>query len=68
MAGFAYSERRKDFYDHEEYRDHYYLDLHGDGTFGAGTTAALVYAAFFILLNTFIPISLIISLEVVKLM
>jgi magnesium-transporting ATPase (P-type) len=39
-----------------------------DPSYSAGKTAVLTYGQYFILLNTIIPISLIVSLEFVKLL
>eukprot|EP00359_Climacostomum_virens_P007126 CAMPEP_0204906754 /NCGR_PEP_ID=MMETSP1397-20131031/6140_1 /ASSEMBLY_ACC=CAM_ASM_000891 /TAXON_ID=49980 /ORGANISM="Climacostomum Climacostomum virens, Strain Stock W-24" /LENGTH=959 /DNA_ID=CAMNT_0052075759 /DNA_START=213 /DNA_END=3089 /DNA_ORIENTATION=- len=46
------------------YDDHWYL---GDKEFEAPLTGFLLYCTYFLLLNTMIPISLIVTLEVVKL-
>jgi phospholipid-transporting ATPase len=47
----------------DNYDDHWYL---GDSPFAAPLTGFLLYLTYFLLLNTMIPISLIISLEVIK--
>jgi phospholipid-transporting ATPase len=46
------------------YDDHWYL---GDSEFSPAASGVLLYCTYFLLLNTMIPISLIISLEIVKL-
>lgn len=44
------------------------FEYFNDTNYSCGTNAVIVFAAYFLLLNTLIPISLIVSLELVKLM
>ncbi|CAG9335514.1 unnamed protein product [Blepharisma stoltei] len=48
---------------YQEYDDHYYLS---DPDYSAGLQGFLNYFTYFLLLNTMLPISLIVSLEIIK--
>jgi magnesium-transporting ATPase (P-type) len=47
----------------KNYNTHYYINF---TNYGSGGDAALIFCTYFVLINTMIPISLIVSIEIVK--